>query len=78
LGGGLYVNGGGSLHLTLDDVESNQADGGLAALGSGAQSPGVGGGLYNGGGTYTLDAFTFAHIINNTDSNNDGWNNIRP
>jgi hypothetical protein len=79
LGGGLYVNGGGTLHLTLDDVESNQADGGFAGLGTGGQSSGVrGGGLDNAGGVYTLDAFTFAHIINNTDSNNDAQNNIGP
>jgi hypothetical protein len=79
LGGGLYLNAGGTLHLTLDDVESNQADGGFAGLGTGAQSGGVrGGGLDNAAGVYTLDAFTFAHIINNTDSNNDGSNNIGP
>jgi hypothetical protein len=30
------------------------------------------------GGAATIDAFTLAHIINNTDSNNDGANNIGP
>jgi hypothetical protein len=77
LGGGLYVNAGGTLHLTLDDVEFNQADGGFAGLGIGPQSSGVrGGGLDNAGGVFTFDVFSFTHLINNTDSNNDAQNNI--
>jgi hypothetical protein len=75
-GGGLYI-GSGALHLTFDDIESDDADGGLAARGTGPQTPSAsGGGLFKAGGATTLDAFTLAHLLNNFDSNNDGQNNI--
>jgi hypothetical protein len=77
-GGGIYINSG-TLHLTLDVVENNQANAGFSNGGAGTQSTAAeGGGLYKFGGVYTLDAFTFMHIINNTDSNNDAQNNIGP
>ncbi len=75
-GGGLYISGG-TLHLTLDDVESNLAYGGFSQDGA-TSTAASGGGLYKAGGTTTIDAFTLAHIINNTDSNNDAHNNIGP
>ncbi len=75
-GGGLYV-GGGTVHLTLDDLESNQADAGNS--GGGVRSTAAsGGGLYTFSGVVTKDVYTTQHIINNTDSNNDSHNNIGP
>jgi hypothetical protein len=54
-GGGIYVNAG-MVTLTNDTVQSNTATG-------------YGGGLYiASGSTVSLDAFTVANIINNTDS----------
>src|SRR5581483_9832445 len=36
----------------------------------------AGGGIYQGGGLVSLDAFTLAHLLTNTDSKNDAFNNL--
>jgi hypothetical protein len=41
-------------------------------------APDSGGGLYTAGGTVTRDAFTTAHIINNTDTPANAQNNFGP
>ena len=75
-GGGIYV-GGGTVNLTTDVIQYNQANAGFAADGKDPQSNNAsGGGLYAvTGTTVTQDAFTTADLLNNTDSNNDGNNN---
>src|SRR5262249_18015096 len=77
-GGGLFVSGG-SVTLTKDTMELNTANGGLSNDFQGTPSKAAPrGGIYRAGGTLSFDAFTLAHVINNTDSNNDGFNNIFP
>ena len=72
-GGGVYV-GGGKVTLSYDGVQSNAANGGTSAWGTGAKSTmDSGGGLYIAGGLVTYGTST---IINNTDSNNDGNANV--
>jgi hypothetical protein len=76
-GGGIYA-GGGTVHLTTDVIQFNQANAGFAADGTGLRSADAsGGGLYAvTGTTVTQDTFTTADLLNNTDSNNDGHNNF--
>jgi hypothetical protein len=80
LGGGLYVNSG-EVTMTGATLSSNTAQGGRGGVSTdfntsvlGPDGNGFGGGLYiSAPATVSLDAFTLAHVINNTASasNND-------
>jgi hypothetical protein len=76
-GGGIYA-GSGTVHLTYDDVQGNEAYGGYGTSGRGPEATNAsGGGLYVvTGSTVTKDAFTLGYLINNADSNNDSNDNF--
>ena len=71
-GGGLYA-GAGTIHLTQDIIQSNQAYP-RSTLGGIATS---GGGIYVvTGTTLTKDSFTSSNLLNNLDSHNDSNDNL--
>jgi hypothetical protein len=76
-GGGIYVEGG-KVHLTLDVIQGNGANGVFGTGGSGPQSHNAsGGGLYVvTGTTVTEDSYTLGNLLYNADSNFDGNDNL--
>jgi len=71
LGGGLYA-GGGTVTMHDDTVSGNAAQGGPGGTRSGSSGVGEGGGLFiDPAAVVYLDAFTQAHVTNNTASTKD-------
>src|SRR5262249_59754527 len=62
--------------LTKGIVQLNQAIAGFNSGFGPESTSAAGGGIYQAEGSVTLDGFTFAHLLINTDSNNDAFNNL--